>query len=152
MGFFKNLTKSLNPVKHVKEGFKDPWKSIKNNTARMLDPAGSLIREGRGQQAMPSKFKQTYDPAGALDGRPPAQPSSYQPGVRTYKLSPAAQQLYDDMRARMDARSAGQQYSPTITPQQQLADGGKVGKSGAREGCEHYESKAFERKSNGKIR
>lgn len=175
MGFFKNLTKTLNPVKHIKEGFKNPGQSIKNSIARGLDPAGSMVREGRGQQAMPTKFNQTYDPAGVTQAPPQTPQTPYQPGG-PLKLSAGAQQLYDDMKARMAARGTGAQYNPTITQQpapkpmggmvggpkpmggmvggvgQQLADGGKVGKSQAREGCQHFESKAFERKSNGKIR
>lgn len=63
MGFFKNILKAADPVKQVK-GLKDPWKSVKTNSARMLDPAGSLMREGRGKDAMPSKLSDTYDPAG----------------------------------------------------------------------------------------
>lgn len=165
MGFFKNLGRTLNPVKHIKEGFKNPGQSIKNSVARGLDPAGSMVREGRGQQAMPTKFNQTYDPAGITQAPPATPQTPYQPGG-PLKLSAGAQQLYDDMKARMAARGTGAQYSPTITQQpapkpmggmvggvgQQLADGGKVGKSQAREGCQHFESKAFERKSNGKIR
>lgn len=110
MGFFKNLAKSLNPVDHFKQAKKDPWGTVKNTVAAGLDPAGSIVRTGRGQQAMPKNFKQMYDPGGFTD-KPPQQvaPNTYQPGPKL-QLSPQAQQLYDDMMARSAARMQGGQY------------------------------------------
>lgn len=111
MGFFKNLTRSLDPVKHIKEGFKNPGQSIKNNLARGLDPGGSVVRTGRGQQAMPTNFKQTYDPGGFTDVPPqPVAPNTYQP-AQMRPLSAGAQQLYNDMMARSAARMSGQQFT-----------------------------------------
>lgn len=157
MGFFKKLIKASNPVNQFKAAKKDPWQSIKNTTAMGLDPAGSVVRMGRGQQAMPENFDQAWDPGGFFEGRPPTNYAPYQ--AQPMRLSPAAQQLYDNMKARTAARQAAQQQAQQ--PQQpqgvvqnvaravagRMADGGRVR---GHEDCQHYESKAFAHKPNGK--
>ncbi len=169
MGFFSGLGKALNPVNHLKE-LKDPGKHAKNQLARGLDPAGSLVREGRGMQAMPTKAHEVYNPSGfikKMNEPAPAAPNTYQPGTKTqFQLSPRAQALYDRMtqRTAMPAQQAPAPQAPAprvrqplppqvgIAPPQQLADGGEVmGKQRAKLDVDcHYENKAFDRKPNGK--
>jgi hypothetical protein len=106
MGFFKNLVHSLNP----RDQLKHPGQSIKNTVAAGLDPAGSIVRTGRGMQAMPTSVKTMYDPGGFTNQQPtPAAPNTYKP-LPMMQLSPGAQQMYDDMMARSAARAAGGGY------------------------------------------
>ncbi len=106
MGFWRNIANAANPVKHIKEGVKDPWGSIKNNVARGLDPAGSFVREGRGMEAMPTNIKDAYDPGGFIAEGAQA-PNSYDPNAAGHmNLSPGAQAMYDQMRARSAARAS----------------------------------------------
>lgn len=170
MGFFNNLVKSFNPL--------NPGRAIKNASTFGLDPAGSLVRGGKSPTGdmTPHNIKGVYDPGGLIGGQPQAAPNSYAPQPAMH-LSAGAQAMYDDMKARMAARQSGVAYSPTPTtpaaaalphrtplgqqaPQtqtpydpgmgpQQLADGGMV--DGEREyDGDYFESKAFERKPNGK--
>lgn len=117
MGWFSNITKNLRPDKV----FSNPERLGQ----MMLDPAGSIVRGGRGQD-MPNNARSLLDPGGFFTpGATPAAPNSYRP-QGGLNLSPGAQQLYDQMKARSAARLAGQQQqqagarlanAPTIAPQ-----------------------------------
>lgn len=173
MGFFKKLVKAANPIRQTKQAFKDPGQALKNSVAMGLDPAGSVVRMGRGQEAMPENFDQAWDPGGFFEGRAPTNYAPYQ--ARPMQLSPKAQALYDQMKARTAAREAAKtQGQPTagvgFAPQPQaqtaqnvanqmirnprfqgavMADGGQVG----RDGCEEHSklsNKVINRKPNGK--
>jgi len=119
MGFLKNLGRAINPIQQTKTTLQNPVQGIKNQSAITLDPAGSAVRAGTGQQAAPTNLRSMVDPTGkVLTPVQQAGPQSgYTPGAM--RLSPGAQALYDDMKARMAARAAGQTYTPPAaqTPQ-----------------------------------
>lgn len=163
MGFFKNIFKAANPINHLK----NPKKGAKYFVGTVLDPAGQLMREGRGDSSISARS--VFDPANfsKMGERTPTNYAPYTPSVRAHKLSPAAQQLYDNMKARMASRASGQQAAAPaqqvgmaaparttqpvgVAPPQQLADGGRVRKN--MEGCSHTENKAGKHKRNGKYR
>lgn len=178
MGFFKKLVKAANPIRQTKQAIKDPGQALKNSVAMGLDPAGSVVRMGRGQEAMPGSFEQAYDPGGFFEGRPPTNYQPYQ--AKPMNLSPKAQALYDQMKARTAARNAakaqgqstagvGFQQQPVAQQPQvgrappvriptmptggaaMMADGGKVQRR--EEGCDEHstlQSKVINRKPNGK--
>lgn len=107
MGFFKKLAKSLNPVNQTKQMISDPKQGLKNAGAMGLDPAGSVVRAGSGSGNMaPQNARQMIDPSGkVIATQPQAAPvAAYTP--RQMNLSPAAQQLYNEMKARTAARNA----------------------------------------------
>lgn len=149
MGFFSKLGKALNPVEHLK----NPKKALKNAAMLGVDPAGTVIRAGRGVDTI--NGRSMLDPAGFADPRQPTNYAPYTPGSRPLQLSAGAQKLYDSMKARTAAREAAraqpQVQQPMAQPQQpmaprRLADGGKVS------GYTHVENKAGEHKRNGKYR
>lgn len=103
MGFFKKLVKSATNPSQV---FKDPKQALKNATAMGLDPAGSFVRMGTTGNAAPVNGRQMIDPSGKV-----LMPEQQAAPTGTYTrrpltLSPAAQQLYDQMKARTAARAA----------------------------------------------
>lgn len=159
MGWFSNAVKNLRPDRVLK----DPKKVVQSQ----LDPAGFVVRSGRGQE-MPGTARSLFDPGGFFDGRDPVKYPSYTP-TGQLRLSENAQKLYDQMKARSAARAAaraaGQQYQPPqgAVVQQQAApvkpgrvmmrppgknfyaDGGQV--------CDEHSkstSKVINRKPNGK--
>lgn len=122
MGFFKKFLKAANPVSQTKQTIKNPVQGIKNQTAITLDPAGSAVRAGTGQQPAPTNLRSMVDPTGkVLTPEQQATPNStYTPGPM--RLSPGAQAMYDQMKARMAARAAGQAYTPpAATPAPQMS-------------------------------
>jgi len=123
VGFFKKLVKAANPIRQTKQAFKDPGQALKNSVAMGLDPAGSVVRMGRGQEAMPENFDQAWDPGGFFEGRAPTNYAPYQ--AQPMRLSPKAQALYDSMKQRMAARDAakasGQPTAGVGFTQQQAA-------------------------------
>lgn len=149
MGWFKKAFKTLSRPDKI---LKDPKKA----TQFALDPAGSLVRAGRGGE-MPNNARSLLDPGGFFDGREQANYAAYQ--AKPMQLSPQAQALYDSMKARSAERQAAKQaQSQQTIPQQAvqqlagsmyLADGGRLKRKHMSD-CQHFESKVFERKRNGK--
>lgn len=159
MGFFKKLVKAANPIRQTKQAIKDPGQALKNSVAMGLDPAGSVVRMGRGQEAMPGSFEQAYDPGGFFEGRPPTNYQPYQ--AKPMNLSPKAQ--------GQSTAGVGFQQQPVAQQPQvgrappvriptmptggaaMMADGGKVQRR--EEGCDEHstlQSKVINRKPNGK--
>lgn len=112
MGFFKKLKKAFNPIEQTKQLVNDPKQALKNAGAMGLDPAGSVVRAGTTGNMAPQNARQMIDPSGKIlmPEQQAAPKAGYTPGPM--QLSPGAQALYDDMKARMAARAAGQNYTP----------------------------------------
>lgn len=90
MGFLKNVLKGATTL--------NPKKSAKHFVGSLVDPAGTTIREGRGQSSLPTNAKGYYDPAGITTpqviGAPPtratpmAQPELPPLGQKAQKAPP----------------------------------------------------------------
>lgn len=117
MGFFKKLGRAVNPISQTKQTIKNPVQGIKNQSAITLDPLGSAVRAGTGQQPAPTNLRSMVDPTGmVIAPQQQAGPTStYTPGAM--RLSPNAQAMYDQMKARTAARAAGQVYTPPAAAQ-----------------------------------
>lgn len=114
MGFLKKLGKSLNPVRQTKQAISNPKQSVKETWLASADPAGYVARAGTDRLDDPLTARYIAGSAGGVAANPvmdqAAPKSTYTPGPM--QLSPAAQKLYADMKARMAARAAGQNYTP----------------------------------------
>lgn len=164
-------------LRDPKQGLKEQWLHVSDpagyyaraGTGRLNEPFNARYFAGSAGGVAANPVMEAPTPRAA-----------YAPNRRPLQLSPGAQQLMQDMQARAAARSAGQTYqagtrgapaatAPTaaVAPQPRvaidmlrgrtgaamlMADGGKVGGKGRGPlaGCEHYESKSFARKPNGK--
>lgn len=115
MGFLKKLGNALNPVKQTKQAVTDPKQSIKEHAYLASDPAGYAARAGTGKLDEPLTARYWMGSAGALavpqEQAPIVAPNTYAPG-RGMTLSPGAQALMDDIKARAAARTAGTPYTP----------------------------------------
>lgn len=129
MGFFKKLGRVLNPVDQAKQIVKDPKQALKNASSMGIDPAGSVVRAGTTGDMAPVNARAMIDPSGKVLA-PEATPTTQTPYTpRPLQLSPGAQALYDDMKARSAARAAGQAYAPpaaTPPPAYRPTPGGGV--------------------------
>ncbi len=124
MGFLKKLVKTAtNPAQAIK----NPKQAIKNGAAMGLDPAGSFVRMGTTGNAAPVNGRQMIDPSGKviIKEEPIVAPNTYKPG-RAMQLSPGAQALMDDMKARAAARAAGTAYTPAASSGFRPTPGGGV--------------------------
>lgn len=112
MGFFKKLKKALNPADQAKQLAHDPKQALKNAGSMGLDPAGSVVRAGTTGNMAPVNGRAMIDPSGKLLTPEPTPTTQTPYTPRPLQLSPGAQAMYNDMKARSAARAAGQAYTP----------------------------------------
>jgi hypothetical protein len=115
MGFFKNVLKGATTL--------NPKKSVKHFVGSIVDPAGTTIREGRGQSSLPSNLKGYYDPGGALTPKIiGATPTKASP-MQQYALPPLGQsaQKAPPLPGMGPTSLAGMTSSPKMVPGMQQA-------------------------------